>query len=255
MTGDAIEAVRKHLRDGGIPLEYAAARTLTAAGFQALQRRAYTDPNEGRRREIDVIGDVASRDVDGPNLKIRVSLVFECKHTTVPWIVLTESAHVLPSDVLGGMIATERAATILVTSAKRAGVTAPAFFRVAPLHGFGIAIAGRDDREGHEALQQVTSACFGIASSGQFSWIVTWPALVIDGPLFLASYDADGQDHVEAVQEARLIWHGGSSIRAVPVDVVRIDHLPDYAERALRGLRDVRERLEFEWAKLVRESS
>jgi hypothetical protein len=243
-AGRPLEAVRKHLRDGGIPLEYAAARTLTAAGFQARQGRAYIDPRENVRREIDVIGDVA-----GTTATIRVSLVLECKHTEVPWIVLAENIAMEPSEVLGGMIGTERPTRILVETAETQGVMAPPFFRVDPLHGFGMAVVGRKDREAYEALAQAVSACQGLVLPGQFSWIIAWPALVIDGPLFLVSYDDEGRDLVEEVQEARLMWHGGSSIRPVPVDVVRIQQLPEYAHGAVGGLNAARERLELEWSK------
>lgn len=72
-----------------------------------------------------------------------------------------------------------------------------------------------------------------------------WPVLVISGELYVVDY-LKGSANVVPADASRLIWHGGPAGRPTVVDVVRQSVLDDYADRAFKGLRALRQRLYFD---------
>lgn len=246
MSGEAVDLVKKHLRESAIPMEFEAARILSAGGFEARQGRAYI--GDSGPREIDILARMPPEILGNDPIEalIGVSLVAECKRTADhPWIVLNARTRVTPREVIAGAMATAQVQSALSPFTGPETLDVPDFFGIDELHGFSISVAGSKDRPAYDALAQVVSAAAGVTKT-EFAWSFAWAVLVIDGDLFSVDYKPDGEPKIDQVDRARLMWHGGPSRKPTPVDIVRITALDAYASHAFRALRALQTRLYFE---------
>jgi hypothetical protein len=78
----------------GFILEFKVAQILRAANFHATVNHAYTDPETGKTREIDVKGEIDRRAAREPAAVTMYSTaIIECKNTQNPLVVIGESGH------------------------------------------------------------------------------------------------------------------------------------------------------------------
>jgi hypothetical protein len=239
--GIAAAKVKEWLRTQGYPLEFATARTLRAAGFDARQGRSYMDVTAtgGRVREIDVLAPLREVDQD-----VSVALVAECKYTVgKPWVVLTGTAFLKPADVLEATIASDNVRPLLVGRARNPNVRGvPQFLEIPERHGFSVVTAFRtQDQESdasYRAMSQVVGAARNVwvAVTSQV-WKLVWPVVVIEGQLF--ETQDDGGEDVQEVGRSRIMWHGASAARPVVVDVVTVGELEAYAQQAYGALQGI----------------
>lgn len=243
---------RRWLLEQGYPLEFATARILRGAGFDARQGRFYeaVAPEGVRVREIDVLAHLRPLDP-----AVAVALVAECKRTSKPWIVLTGEAMLSPTEVLNATVASASARALLVALASRPGVKGgPPFFELPTRHGFAVVEAYRPPNQkvgaADDAMAQVVDAAQsgGLAPEPSFyerdAWSFAWAVIVIDGQLFETTND-DGTE-LQEVDRARILWYGATAERAVLVDIVRSRHLSTYAAEAHSGLRAIQDLLSEE---------
>jgi len=235
------EKIKAWLHTVGYPLEFATARTLREAGFDARQGRSYMDvtASGGRVREIDVLAPLRETDQD-----VSVALVAECKYTVEkPWVVLTTTALLQPADVLEATLASDNVRPLLVGRARNPNVRGvPQFLEIPTRHGFSVVTAFRpldqDSDAAYRAMSQVVGAARNVWSTETSQpWKLIWPVVVIEGQLFETA--DDGGEEVREVGRSRIMWHGASAARPVVVDVVTSDNLKAYAEEAYGALRGI----------------
>jgi hypothetical protein len=240
------EKIKAWLRTVGYPLEYATARTLREAGFDARQGRSYMDvtASGGRVREIDVLAPLREVDPD-----VSVALVAECKYTVgKPWVVLTSDVVLQPADVLEATIASDDVRPLLVGRARIPNVRGvPPFLEIPTRHGFSVvpafrAIEAENDAPYRDAAYRAMSQVVGAArnvwlTEASHSWKLVWPVVVIEGQLF--ETQDDGGEEVREVGRSRIMWHGASAAQPVVVDVVTSGDLQVYAQEAYGALRGI----------------
>ncbi|GAA2749452.1 hypothetical protein [Amnibacterium kyonggiense] len=94
------EELLKALRRAGWLLEQETATALDAAGFQVTQSWAYQDPDEGKSRELDVVGyKELFRDADA-NLRVSAQVIIECKESDMPYALIgrTTAPSAVPAE-------------------------------------------------------------------------------------------------------------------------------------------------------------
>jgi hypothetical protein len=73
----------------GFLMEQEVATAVEDAGFHAATGRAYTDPEEGTSRELDVFGFLRTTHDEVRRRAVHVQLLCECKNTSNPFVFLT----------------------------------------------------------------------------------------------------------------------------------------------------------------------
>jgi hypothetical protein len=76
------------LAASGFLMEQEVATAFEEAGFHATTGRAYTDPEEGKSRELDVYGFLRHMQDDSRRAAVYVRLLCECKNTSNPFVFL-----------------------------------------------------------------------------------------------------------------------------------------------------------------------
>jgi hypothetical protein len=72
----------------GFLMEQEVATALEGIGFHAETGRAYTDPDEGKSRELDVMGSLTYMRDEAQRAHLRLWLLCECKNTSNPFVFL-----------------------------------------------------------------------------------------------------------------------------------------------------------------------
>lgn len=259
------DAIRDWFDNVGYPLEYKAAIALKSQGFSVGMDLFVTDPS-GKVRQVDVFADKPLDEHSGSRLG-KTRLIVECKHTELPWVVLSGFGH------YGGILD-----AVYSTPSSKAG-----FNR---LSGYGIAgasgkkadeeskttLLGERGCRGHsmvvslskktedtdsarggardwcyQALQQVSSAASSMAeasdrASEAYS-LVCIPVIVISDNLYQSWYDPDTDKmDVKRVDYAQVDWSGIGKPLVVHVftyaglcsNVSRLWELAEYYNRLLR---------------------
>lgn len=84
---------------------------------------------------------------------------------------------------------------------------------------------------------------------------IAFPVIVIDSPLYLASFNEDAKEmELEGVSAAQLQWRGSPDWFApVIIDIVTIQHLPDFMRERVSQLEDLSETL-LRWGQSVEDA-
>lgn len=225
----------------GYPLEFAVARELRRVGYEIEQGRHWIDrdplTDAVKPREIDVVA--SEPPADKPYLRVR--LVVECKHASLPWIVLMADPSSEPPAV-GEML---MASGELMHEWRG---RLPWHLRLPQPHGFNV-VEMRDPERGprretpssaYEAILAATRGAWRLYTGGTETGLAL-PVVVTDGALLALSYDADGTEHLRRQAAVRMRWSGsplewwgpmgGPTPRQSPVivDIVQAKALPRYA--------------------------
>ena len=83
---DRASYVRRWLKEQGYPLEMRVADALRRAGFRVRQSAYFSDPDENKPRELDV---VASYVWDAAAISWELVVLVECKSAAEPWVLFT----------------------------------------------------------------------------------------------------------------------------------------------------------------------
>lgn len=235
------EQVAQWLRTQGFPFEMAVARALRRAGISDIAQSAYfTDPDEGKSREIDVI---ARRDcaVDAA-LIVTAALVVECKVALKPWVLFVDPSRRDSTAPSFQRITTQLGQRWLRTLEFRSDVRRLPMMQSGPRRGYALTTArlladsSRDKTPDHayEGLVGATKAATALAASmEQRSCAILLPVLVLRGQLFEAWLDADQILQVQAVERGQVLWQSPTSgAGPVIVDVVTESEIDSFAAEA-----------------------
>lgn len=235
------EKVLEWLRNEGYPLEFRTAKACRTAGFRVRQG-IYARAEGQSPREIDVMTE-SYRDIDEDTI-LRVTQVIECKYSkSYPWVVLSsDHAGIGSSACVAQTLANDFGSAILWYMAGDDQVTTLDLFSAPGRPGFGgrQALANKQDVF-YAAVQSVVGAtrarldCYNadyIEDSLGFAEIAL-PIIVIDGHLFEAYQDDDGEEmKVESRDSVRIHWRGADAWDLhASIDIVTADALPAFLEK------------------------
>lgn len=227
------ENIRKWLEGEGFPLEMRTAAAFRSAGFEVRQSSFYVDAESGKGREIDVV----ATDPDTLGL-VQIHVVIECKSGKTPWVLLTsEDALSGYNRLLSLGVLSEDARSSIANRAGELMDSLP-WFNKSSRNGYALRkVLGGDSDVGYAAAMSVAKACQYIVRRPDAEWtapfILTFPVIVVDTPLFECILDPDGHLRLEQIPQgeflfiAKLPHDFGACIR-----VVTQDHIPAFAQEA-----------------------
>lgn len=251
MTMPQNEDLEKNLRNWlsseGYPLEYYASHTFSAAGFWTSQGR-YTRDNDGtKRREIDVIAKI---DYQLDKRLIRIENIVECKWSgDKPLVVFTSpDGQMRPSTCMCHAVSSETADALLWLSRDNEDLAQLQLFDAPSTPGFGGRQAFSKNDALYKAMMSSVNACvrstehadmYGSKGTIKEFSVISFPILVMDGPLYKAGYDS-GIDEmwVKKADHVRCHWRGSPDRHLTStIDVVTRAALPDFARKRLADCR------------------
>lgn len=237
--------VKEWLEKQGFPLEFAAARIFSNAGFSTDQGAYLSDPREGTLREIDVIA--SSEHIDDGR-RYRFSVAAECKWSQdKPWVIFTSrSARPSPAASLAYLLGSPFAEALLWFLAGDSQAREANSSVMLPRTGFGGRQALNEKKEKdlfYAAIQSVVAAAIALADDTRDppdsvmtvvrNFHVVIPTIVLDGQLF-ESYLEGSDLKIEATNRITVAWRGfGGRSQPTFVNVVTLDALSQYAEDML----------------------
>lgn len=237
LAGRVLDWLQRH----GYPTEFRAGVAFQNAGWVVAHSDYYEDPETSKTREIDIKASLTQ--VSSANSPwAGFEFVAECKLSRgKPWVVFARptpaEAFISLSDVVLGSIA-EIALMGLDTNMD--GVAS--FLRPAGWTGHGVARAFSDGNDAdssqpYAALRGAVAAAAAAVqsmvahreSSPKMPKSVTFhvPMVIVDAPLFRYTLDADGAEHVTAIEWIQVAAPSSShgSVRAI---LTTLDGLPRY---------------------------
>jgi hypothetical protein len=272
-NGEGLETrVHNWLRSEGYPTEMRAAAILRAAGFAVRQGQHYTDPETGKSREIDVVCRLDDELGVGS-----FRLIAECKLSTKPWIVFTSEWVLAEYNRFAAYaLMSEQARSALVAiKPEREPQTHKAILeRMFSAYGLMKGEGGLFDkldwfakggRVGYSATVAFSdrgnevpyTAALNVTKASLFAELthnpghlppimVTFPLLIVDGPLFECYLDDSGDTKLAQVSECELLFASrvGQEHTGMCIRVVTLDNLPQFALSAVAEIGKLKALLE-----------
>jgi hypothetical protein len=278
VSDDVIGTVRGYLERSGFPFELEVARRMRASGFSVDHHQHYTDEDEGKIREIDLIGRLTLGGVDA---RLVLNIVVECKYIGgSPWVAITEDRSSPTTLTNGNTAANDHGGnllsnlphdlrlsrfwngpgptafgTVAVTSHRKEDEKTAKSSRVdaetAPVDIARAARAIQNGRSNHRSplVQAILSGLNG-------GWAEIWvPIVVVKGVLTTAWLGKDDKIHVERTSPWARLRVQPPRVRAeTVVDIVEDAHFPEYLATAVDDMLLIEKAVERE-PKLVLESA
>jgi hypothetical protein len=251
------ENVREWLEGEGFPLEMRVAAAFRKTGFDVRQSSFYMDPESGKGREIDVI----ATDPDYIGL-VEIHFVVECKSSKKSWVLLTSEDVLSNYNRLFALSILSK--DVVESFANRVGelMDLLPWLRKSSRSGYALrhAFAGSHDFA-YSAAMSVAKACESLVRPLDTRYIapfiLAFPVIVIDTPLFECTLQSDRQLQLDAVSQgeflfvARLPNRFGSCIRVVTEGYVQTfaQEARNAADQFRAALKPEEERIRKTWSK------
>lgn len=232
---DLKKNIKEWLLDQGYPLEMRVAAALREIGFNVIQSRYFTDPENGKAREIDVIASY-------PEFTgcIDVSFIIECKVSkNKPWLLFS-SEHTLEgfNRLLTYCIHSKSARQILIKKGmdiflqlrwmKKEGRTA---------YGVTQAFTTGDDTTFKAATSVLKAA---IARKMEFNktfgepFLFIFPVILVDGLLFDCYLKEDGKLSIKEIDNGFYFFPWNIKGEAgTCIQIISLNNLPNFAKEAM----------------------
>lgn len=248
------KAVYEWLKKEGYPLEMKVAKELSSLGLGIRQGWYFTDPEEGKPREIDILAffNVAT------GHPLMVQLVIECKRSRKPFVIFSYPDRTLRSptpDIIQASPIGKRFIEKVIADGTFNQL--PLFTSTSP-RGYAMTQAhisvkdndktsgsGSKKDEAFDALMKVAKATHWLVDyysreivekegeSG--SYVVAYlayPMIVIDAPLYDCYLNENNKLEVNPISRVSLTW-SYPLLGNFPVTVCNIEALPKIADQAL----------------------
>jgi hypothetical protein len=230
------DKVKQWIEKEGYPLEFSTAYKFKNRNFSVEQSYFSADKN-GKTREVDVL---ASKSVSIGRSILRINHVVECKWSKdKPWVLFKDEKRFATSALAAQLISSSAGQAITWAAAGN-----KQFKNLAMFKEDGFSFSGRQAFTStkdlfYQAVQGVVSNCLNITRSydvdvfnpsGRMLAVIALPMIVVDGSLFEATYDSEGNElKLESIDHARLCWRGneGRQLNTI-IDVVTSDHLDTF---------------------------
>lgn len=230
------QEVERWLSEQGYPLEMEVARSFMKAGFHVGQSRYYTDPDEGKPREIDILA--TTGDVVG-ECSVYLTFTIECKLCRrAPWVMFASDAQGLAARF--GMVtrpSSKFGRGLMARLSRREELRKEPFFESKT--AFGITEALRREDKAFAAVNSAAKAAhaevasFEATDTGDASLLVTFPVVVIDGRLFEYRLRSGGGTALQEISRGSLLWqYPGQGTTASLVSIVTLADLESFVEDA-----------------------
>ncbi len=199
------EKVSQWLAQQGYPLEMQVAAALRRIDLSVRQATHYVDSESGKSREIDVIATDAE-----PLGMAEIHFVVECKASSKPWILFT-SRHTLHdyNHLFALGICSDGARSALIQKVEDLGAALP-WFRKDGRVGYNLteAFTGGADNAYGTATAAVKACLFLLQPKAGYTppLIFTFPAIVIESPLFECFLDDSGTVSLTQVEQGWLFF-------------------------------------------------
>ena len=239
-------SVRKWLLEQGFPLEMRVARTFKQAGFSVRQCVSYKDLSSGKAREIDVVAE-ARYEFEDASAGLRLSFIIECKRAaTKPWILLsTPEAQSAGYNIFGS--SANDVGNALLSNMELIDLPPEGMLQGPSRSAYSVTVAHKQA----DKIDDAYSACLAVVdalkgrgdigtdfdsrftSSGDLlRWAhITFPVIVIEGPLLDAHLDEAGDLLVSEVERGRIAWEiVQPGVPDTLIEIVREKELPDLLE-------------------------
>jgi len=201
MGSDSVQdKVNNWLREEGYSLEMQVARVFCEKKFDVLQSDYYVDQDTGEQRELDVW---ASR--KAPPLSIGVCV--ECKSTKgKPWVVFRGAS--VPTGFMpwSGYATSPLARIFLGIVGGRQDARKTLVCHPPACVGYSLRPAFKGPDNAYEAVFQAVKGAAAKAPPTSGMAAIGIPAIVIDGRLYEAFLDDDGNPQTEEVACSAVLW-------------------------------------------------
>tara|TARA_R110002072_G_scaffold249084_2_gene408047 strand:- start:128 stop:985 length:858 start_codon:yes stop_codon:yes gene_type:complete len=213
-VSDQIDEIQKWLRKKGYPLEMQVAKAFGDVGLRVQQGHYYQDLETGEQREIDVLAREFSIFRIAPRLiNIAVDVVVECKGHPPdrPFLVFSTAKPDQGSGWRRLMCAGSRLGKGLVDYLELDTDSLPLFKADEEWIGYGMAQAklGKKDGDNRDgafgALMQASKASCALLGAPHLCTL-SFPVVVVNGPLFDCHLDEQGETVVTEVEEHVIEW-------------------------------------------------
>lgn len=230
-----IDKLEDWLSKQGYPTEMAVAQALVQQDFDVITSDYYTDPNEKKMREIDV---VATRATEVDQDVLRLSWVIECKSAKkYPWILLSPTELVIgPEEQLAARPTSALAGDVLrhMDKATDRNNAHEIFMPLEPLGASLVPAFTGSDSAFTALCSCVKASDYRIKRANESlspyvsSWLIgeiAFPTIVIEGKLFHAWFSEKGEVRIAEIESGTVVWRNEAfGIPRILVSVYTLSH-------------------------------
>jgi hypothetical protein len=252
---DLQKAVYGWLKEQGYPLEMKVSKVFSSLGFGIRQGWYFTDPEEKKPREIDILA--FFNVYEGHPLTVQ--FIIECKWSRKPFVVFTYSNRTpqMPSPELqqanpvGKQFIKKIVSDGIINQLSLFSPTSPLGYAMTQAHisakatNEGGISSNKDDA--FDALMKVAKATYSMldyythkaepirkeGDTAQYALAyLAFPLIVIDAPLFDCHLNESGDIVVEPISQVLINW-SYPLLGNIPIRVCTLEALPSVVNQAL----------------------
>jgi hypothetical protein len=228
----AAEAVKQWLMKQGYRLEYITYSAFKKVGLQAGVG-SFAETIDGKRREIDAYAWSMSK---GRTANCYVRAICECKYSQEkPWVVMQIG---LPADLQMDWDCLPKSPNLASYSNRiiehQSALGTSWHFSPLTFFGHNLVQAFRSENrdDAYDSTMKIAAAAWDLAETpsrrGGDQLVVVIPCIVVEAPLFQASFNDEAQSfEVKSISQARISWEGYRE--GTVIDVVQVSALDQYA--------------------------
>ena len=198
------EKVQEWLLSQGYPLEMKVASALREHGFEVRQSHYYKDIQTDEHREIDILA--VRTDLLG---YAEVAFLIECKATQKPWVLFTSEDTISGYNRLFSLgITSEHVKKLLCEDSSNHLYTLPLFKKEGRVaYGATVAFTNGYDIAFQAAMSSTKAAISRKAERQSTGFQISFPVIVVDGPLFEGYLSNDNDMILTEISESYLFYH------------------------------------------------
>lgn len=238
------DKVKKWVENEGYPLEFSTAHKFKKRKF-SVEQSYFVKDTDGKPREVDVLATVS---VPIGRSILRIKHIVECKWSKdKPWVLFKDETRFATSALATQLISSSAGQAIAWAAAGSKEFKNLDMFKEEGFSFSGRQAFSKGNDLFYQVVQGVVSNCLNIASYyDEYDFnpedlmlaVITLPMIVVDGSLFEATYDSEGDElKLENINHARLRWQGNSGRQLnTVIDVVTSDYLDTFLDNREKEL-------------------
>lgn len=236
---EVLKSAEKWLNEQGYRLEYQASRAMEEAGFEASLGSMLAG-SDGVQREVDVLARSRKcelvREQPYECAWVEFAALIECKFAKRPWIMLGDVRHPKAEGLLAALphsrsmrLGRKAASRSLLQS----DLSSFSSMRDSLARSVVVSHSPRGDEDAYRTLQKVADLAWAASQSEPAAKlgrgaIFILPVVIIDGPLFAATYAAEeGRFRIARRRIGHLLW-SAPKLPLTLIDLVEASCLPAY---------------------------
>lgn len=238
------DKVKQWVEKEGYPLEFSTAHKFKKRRF-SVEQSYFAKDKDGKAREVDVL---ATKNIPIGRSFLRIKHVVECKWSKdKPWVLFKDEKRFATSALAAQLISSSAGQAITWAAAGSEEFKDLDMFKEDGFSFSGRQAFSKGNDLFYQAVQGVVSNCLNIARyydeydfkpEDRMLAVITLPMIVVDGSLYEATYDSEGDElKLESITHTRLRWKGneGRQLNTV-IDVVTSDYLDTFLDNREKEL-------------------